>query len=302
MVGMSTQPTSRPSVDSVLQSIHHRWGRHAVFVASEAEDKRGSLVSQPEPSPIHSTLLAPVGKYIQPGQLVEISGGASSGKTSVALGLLADRVADDGLAAYVDSSQTFYPPGAAANGIDLRRLWVVRLQAWHDTLGAVEALLQSGVIDAVLWDLVGCHKELTGAQLQRLRLAAARHGSTLLLLTTLPTHSGSRALDYTASVRLLVHRHAFHWEQLGMQRVLQGYRLRVEFARVPGKQFVPPAEVTVGNREQGTGNRSNENNRNAHDPEREKWGFPHSLVHRNRDRDDRKLPDPCSLSSIPCSL
>lgn len=59
------------------------------------------------------------------GALSELRGGPSSGKTAVALSLVA-ALGRDELAAYVDGTGELYPPAAAALGVDLERLLVVR--------------------------------------------------------------------------------------------------------------------------------------------------------------------------------
>jgi hypothetical protein len=102
------------------------------------------------------------------------------------------------------------------------------------------------VIDVALLDLVGRRETFTGGQLRRLQLAAAGHGATLLVLTTQSARPLHRALDYGASVRLLVRRRELLWEYLGTQRLLNGYKLHVEVARAPGKSYVRPLDLTVG--------------------------------------------------------
>src|SRR5512133_1016481 len=59
------------------------------------------------------------------GALAELSGGPASGKTAVALALVAQLGAEE-LFAWVDGRGELYPPAAAARGVDLSRLLVVR--------------------------------------------------------------------------------------------------------------------------------------------------------------------------------
>src|SRR5512145_3184849 len=62
------------------------------------------------------------------GGLAELAGGPASGKTAVALALLA-RLGGEELFAWVDGRGELYPPAAAARGVDLGRLLVVRPSA-----------------------------------------------------------------------------------------------------------------------------------------------------------------------------
>jgi protein ImuA len=129
------------------------------------------------------------------GILCELAGGAASGKTAVALAALAAAAGKDGLAAYLDARRELYPPAAAALGVDLERLLIVRPPAGASApraealaaLWAAEALLASGAFAAVALDLALPRAHLRGAaaldaMLRRLRAAAERGGSVALSL------------------------------------------------------------------------------------------------------------------------
>ncbi len=62
------------------------------------------------------------------GAISEITGPASSGRTSLALSFLARRTAEARVCAWVDTNDAFDPESAAANGVDLRQLLWVRCQ------------------------------------------------------------------------------------------------------------------------------------------------------------------------------
>ena len=238
-----------PAIQTLLTTVRERWGDGAMVRARNLDTVARDTALVPAETAHAHPLLAPLRAYLRPGEIVEISGGAHSGKSSLALALLAALLqaagGESGLAAYVDTPRTFYPPSAAATGIDLRLLWVVRLRDWQAHLSAVDLLLRSGVFDAVLWDLVGQHRTLTGAHLQRLRMAAHAQGTTLLLLTRQPARPGYRALDYGATLRLVVHRTERVWEQLGAERLLAGYRLEIAIARARGKPYLQPIKLTL---------------------------------------------------------
>jgi len=247
------QMTSQASVQGLMQAMRQRWGDAIAWTGHRERRAEEGIPA------LSSTPLAPLGAYLQPGQLVEITGAPGSGKSGLALMLLAALIQPTaptlqasstdvrrGLAAYIDTPRTFYPPSAAAMGIDLRHLWIVRLEAWRDTLAATEALLGAGLLDVVLWDLVGCRATPTSGQLQRLRKAAAQQGTTLLLLTSEPARPSQRALDYWAHVRLVVRRRELLWEQLGEQRLVGGYTLQIDVVRAPGKPPTQPVELRIG--------------------------------------------------------
>jgi len=90
------------------------------------------------------------------GALAELRGGPASGKTAVALGAVAG-LPRGALAAWVDGRRELYPPAAAALGVDLSRLLIVRPPGGEEggrlALWAAEVLLGSGAFAAVALDI-----------------------------------------------------------------------------------------------------------------------------------------------------
>ena len=145
------------------------------------------------------------------GALSELSGGPASGKTALALGALARAMGEEGLGAWVDGRGELYPPAAAALGVDLDRLLLVRPRAPAGAAGAAErarcglwaaeAVLASGafgtvVVDVALEDLRGVSASGLTGMLRRLRAAAEQGGTVGLWL------SAPRAARIPAAVRL----------------------------------------------------------------------------------------------------
>jgi hypothetical protein len=153
-----------PAIQTLLTNVRQRWGDGAMILARNLDSPAPGTSLVPAETARAHPLLAPLRAYLRPGEIVEISGGAHSGKSSLALALLAALLqasgGEAGLAAYVDTPHTFYPPSAAATGIDLGRLWVVRLGDWDAHLAAVELLLRAGALRG--W--IGSTRQLEGAQ------------------------------------------------------------------------------------------------------------------------------------------
>lgn len=151
------------------------------------------------------------------GALAELAGGPASGKTAVALSLVS-RLGDEDLFAWIDGRGELYPPAAAAWGVDLGRLLVIRpppaptargepprpqasrrgsapregpAGGWHAALWAAEAVLGSGAFAAVIMD-VPLPATIPGADAaaRRLQAAAERGGAVGLWLAA--THGGLR--------------------------------------------------------------------------------------------------------------
>lgn len=135
------------------------------------------------------------------GALSELRGGPSSGKTAVALSTMA-RLPRGALAAFVDGRGELYPPAAAALGVDLGRLLIIRPPGGEEgfrlALWASEALLGSGAFAVVAID-VPRGRAFRGADvaLRRLTTAAEQGGAVGLWLS-----SPGAALRPPALVRL----------------------------------------------------------------------------------------------------
>lgn len=122
------------------------------------------------------------------GALSELRGGPASGKTAVALSLVA-RLPRGALAAFVDGHGELYPPAAAAMGVDLDRLLIVRPPRGEAgarlALWAAEALLGSGAFAVVAID-AALSRPWRGieAPLRRLVTAAEQGGTAGLWLSS----------------------------------------------------------------------------------------------------------------------
>jgi hypothetical protein len=118
------------------------------------------------------------------GRVTEIAGPLSSGKTAFALHLLARESQAGSLVAFLDGSQHFYPPAAAALGVDLQRLLLVRPteQQLPQIARATEVIAHSRGFSMIALDWP--HKAtLSIALAKRIRNAAQSTGTTILFLS-----------------------------------------------------------------------------------------------------------------------
>lgn len=124
------------------------------------------------------------------GQVSEIHGPASSGRTALAVSLVAHATRDGALAAWVDPGDRFDPAGAAEACVDLRRvLWLrggaPETSGLHRALAAVGTVLGSGLFEVVVLDVVGQGGEarrLPGATWIRLQRLIELQPTVLVLL------------------------------------------------------------------------------------------------------------------------
>lgn len=196
------------------------------------------------------------------GAISEITGQASSGRTSLALAFLAQRTAEDRVCAWVDTSDAFDPESAAANGVSLRQLLWVRCsdtplpssktnrKMWtrlDQALRSTDLLLQAAGFAAIVLDLGDIAPEHAGriplATWFRFRQAADRTRCSLVVLgqTTYAQSSAAVALECEA----------LRPETAG-STVLRGFTFRLQRGqrRVPtmsnGKRKPPVSTWSVG--------------------------------------------------------
>jgi len=117
------------------------------------------------------------------GHGVELWGEAASGRTSLALRAIASAHREGRLCAYVDGPGELYPPCAAALGVELERLLVVRPKAPGQLIWAATQLLRSAAFACVVLDLTHTGVRMSLAESKRLSDATTRGGSLLLVLT-----------------------------------------------------------------------------------------------------------------------
>ena len=127
---MATNPEA---LHDALSAVRGRWGVHSIvrLDAYRAARRVPSAAPASAPPPWW-----PAAGHAPASQLLELVGPASGGKLTLALLWLA-ALPSDGPLAIVDAAGTLYPPAAAACGIDLRRLVVVRPPRRRDLLHVV---------------------------------------------------------------------------------------------------------------------------------------------------------------------
>jgi len=169
------------------------------------------------------------------GQVCEMVGPATSGKTTLALKFLVQAQAGGGQVGYLDQALYFDPDYAHRCGLNLSRLLVGRPQDVRETLAMAEALAGSGGLAALVFDALDFTwsdpqaASLLAATFGRLPTALARSGMVLLVLHESPNGSSPRSaavspLAHVAAVRLQVVRE--RWLRQGKD--VRGYQARVE--------------------------------------------------------------------------
>ncbi len=169
------------------------------------------------------------------GRIVEIYGPESSGKTTVALHIIAEAQKAGGEAAFIDAEHALDPIYARKLGVDIENLIVSQPDTGEQALEIAEALVRSGAIDVIVIDSVaalvpkaeidgemgdshiGLQARLMSQALRKLAGVISKSKTTAIFINQLrekvgimfgnpETTSGGRALKFYASVRLDVRR------------------------------------------------------------------------------------------------
>ncbi len=168
------------------------------------------------------------------GQLSEVYGPASSGRSGVLLALLARTTCSGALCALVDPSDAFDPASAAEAGADLERLlWLRGLprgRGFAEVLAVVGTLVGSGLFDMVALDLAGVPatemRRLPQASFVRLQRLVEDGTTALLLVASRHTATSPRG------VTLAMRRIAPWWSgQPGPGRLFRGLRCEATAGR-----------------------------------------------------------------------
>ena len=169
------------------------------------------------------------------GRIVEVYGPESSGKTTLALQILAEAQKMGGEVAFIDVEHALDPTYAAALGVDIDSLLVSQPDTGEQAMEICEALVRSGAIDAVVVDSVaamvpraeiegemgdshvGLQARLMSQALRKLTGVIGKTNTVCIFLTQLrekvgvvygnpEVTTGGRALKYYSSVRIDVRR------------------------------------------------------------------------------------------------
>lgn len=196
------------------------------------------------------------------GRIIEIYGPESSGKTTVALHIIAEAQKNGGIAAFIDAEHALDPVYARNLGVDVENLWISQPDTGEQALEIAEALVRSGAVDVVVVDSVaalvpraeiegemgdahvGLQARLMSQALRKLAGAINKSRTIAIFINQLrekvgvmfgnpETTPGGRALKFYASIRLDVRK----IETLKQGSDMIGNRTRVKVVK---NKVAPP--------------------------------------------------------------
>ena len=138
------------ALDTALDQIEKRFGKGAVMKLGQAAAMNVDAIPT---GSIRLDLALGIGG-VPKGRIIEVFGPESSGKTTVALQVIAQAQKRGGVAAFIDVEHALDPIYAKALGVDIDGLLVSQPDTGEQALEITEALVRSGAIDVIVLDSV----------------------------------------------------------------------------------------------------------------------------------------------------
>lgn len=227
----ANQSDKKQALDTALAQIEKTFGKGAVMKMGQNVAMHVDAIPT---GSISLDIALGVGGMPR-GRVIEIYGPESSGKTTLALHVLASAQKNGGEAAFIDVEHALDPEYAAALGVDIDSLLVSQPDTGEQALEITEALVRSGAIDAIVIDSVaamvpraeiagemgdshvGLQARLMSQALRKLTGVIGKTGTVCIFINQLrekvgivygnpEVTAGGRALKYYSSVRVDVRR------------------------------------------------------------------------------------------------
>ena len=220
------------ALDAAIAQIERQHGKGSIM---KLGDSGKSMNVETIPTGSLSLDLALGMGGIPKGRVVEIYGPESSGKTTVALHMIAEVQKRGGVAGFIDAEHALDPVYAKAIGVDIDNLYISQPDYGEQALEITETMVRSGAVDIIVVDSVaalvpkaeidgemgeshmGQHARLMSQALRKLTGIMNKTGCTVIFINQLrekigvmfgnpETTTGGRALKFYASVRMDVRR------------------------------------------------------------------------------------------------
>ena len=224
-------PERDKALEAALAQIDKQYGKGSIMRMGE----KGSMAVEAIPTGALPLDLALGVGGLPRGRVVEIYGPESSGKSTLAMHVVAEAQRNGGICAYVDAEHAMDPAYAKAIGVDIDQLLISQPDTGEQALEIVDMLIRSGALDVVVIDSVaaltpraeiegdmgdshmGLQARLMSQALRKLTANLNKSDTILIFINQLrekigvmfgspETTTGGRALKFYSSVRLDIRR------------------------------------------------------------------------------------------------
>jgi len=228
---MSAEGEKAKAVDVAMTQIERQFGKGAIM---RLGDRKKVTVDVIPTGSVSLDAALGIGG-IPRGRIIEIYGPESSGKTTLALHIVAEAQKNEGLAAFVDAEHALDPTYAKKIGVDTINLLVSQPDSGEQALEIVETLVRSGALDIIVIDSVaalvpraeiegemgdshmGLQARLMSQALRKLTGTVSKSNTCVVFINQIrekigvmfgnpETTTGGRALKFYTSIRLDIRR------------------------------------------------------------------------------------------------
>ena len=247
------------ALDAALTQIEKAYGKGSVM---KLGDSRTNMNIETVPTGSLSLDIALGLGGVPKGRIIEVYGPESSGKTTVALHMVAEVQKRGGIAGFIDAEHALDPVYARNIGVDIDNLYISQPDNGEQALEITETLVRSGAVDIIIVDSVaalvpkaeiegdmgdshvGLQARLMSQALRKLTAVISKSNCTVIFINQLrekvgvmfgnpETTTGGRALKFYSSVRLDVRR----TETLKQAGEMIGNHVRVKVVK---NKIAPP--------------------------------------------------------------
>jgi len=247
------------ALDAALGQIEKQYGKGAVM---KLGDSAANMNVETIPTGSLSLDIALGLGGVPKGRIIEVYGPESSGKTTVALHMVAEVQKRGGIAGFIDAEHALDPAYAKNIGVDIENLYISQPDNGEQALEITETMVRSGAVDIIIVDSVaalvpkaeidgdmgdshvGLHARLMSQALRKLTGIIGKSSCTVIFINQLrekvgvmfgnpETTTGGRALKFYSSIRLDVRR----IEALKQGGEMVGNRTRIKVVK---NKVAPP--------------------------------------------------------------
>ena len=247
------------ALDAALSQIEKQYGKGSVM---KLGDQSSRMQVETVPTGSLSLDIALGAGGVPKGRIVEIYGPESSGKTTVALHMIAEVQKRGGIAGFIDAEHALDPVYAKNIGVDIDELYISQPDSGDQALEITETMVRSGAMDIIVVDSVaalvpkqeiegdmgdshvGLQARLMSQALRKLTPVISKSNCVVIFINQLrekvgvmfgnpETTTGGRALKFYSSVRMDVRR----IETLKQSGEMVGNRTRVKIVK---NKIAPP--------------------------------------------------------------